>query len=165
MDLITGLPEDTYESFCKTVDKTINLSPESITLHTLSIKRAANISQLSDLNHSNIKVVDNMINYAYKSFTNFEYIPYYLYRQSKMVCNTKNTGWSKPKFQWLYNIFIMDEIHSIISCGAGGVTKLKNPLNSNIERIFNFKFVYEYISRFNEIIYRKGKVKKFYEKL
>lgn len=75
----------------------------------------------------------------------------------------ENTGWAKKGFEGIYNVYIMEEIHSIIACGAGAVTKLKNPINGKIERIFNFKFSYEYVNRFDEIIKRKDKVKNFYE--
>lgn len=165
MDLIAGLPTDTYESFVNSIQKAIQLSPKSITLHTLAIKRASHISQKEAYQTYNNKISERMVRSAYEEFCKSGYEPYYLYRQSKMVSGTENTGWAKDNFKGLYNIFIMDEIHSIIACGAGAVTKLKNPFASEIERIFNFKFAYEYISRFEEIIYRKEKVVKFYEKL
>ena len=82
-----------------------------------------------------------------------------------MLGNLENVGFCKPGYENLYNIYIMEEIHSIISCGAGGVTKLKNPYSNEIERIFNFKFAYEYKERFPEIINRKNKVLIFYDNL
>ena len=95
----------------------------------------------------------------------YGYHPYYLYRQSRMVGNMENVGWAKDGFDGLYNIYIMDETHTILSCGAGSVTKLKNYKDGNIERVFNYKFAYEYISGFEQIIKRKGRVIEFYEKL
>ena len=164
MDLIAGLPEDSYESFCDTIDKTIHLSPDFVTLHTLAIKRAANILEKNSINvNKNDLIVEKMLDKAYSALFNSGYHPYYLYRQSKMIGNMENTGWAKAGLNGLYNIYIMDETHSILACGAGAVTKLKNPFNFNIKRIFNFKYDYEYISRFNEIIERKGQVRNFYE--
>ncbi len=163
MDLIAGLPGDNFISFCNTIQKILEIEPESITLHTLSVKRASNIFETGNDIYKNNKEIDKMLNFAYGSFPKFNYNPYYLYRQSKMLGNTENTGWAKKGFEGIYNIYIMEEIHSIIACGAGAVTKLKKPMENKIERIFNFKFSYEYINRFDEIIKRKGTVRNFYE--
>ncbi len=81
-----------------------------------------------------------------------------------MVGNLENTGWSKSGFECLYNVFIMDETHTILSCGAGGVTKIKQPDGPHIERIFNYKFPYEYNGRFEQLMERKGGIYRFYEK-
>jgi oxygen-independent coproporphyrinogen-3 oxidase len=90
------------------------------------------------------------------------YAPYYLYRQRNTLGGLENIGFSKPGFEGLYNVFIMDETHTILAAGAGGVTKMRQPGGGLIERVFNFKYPYEYISRFGEIISRKKKVKEFY---
>ena len=86
-----------------------------------------------------------------------------IYRQSKMLGNLENTGWSKIHKDCLYNVYIMDETHTILACGAGAVSKLKSE-DDYIERIFNFKYPYEYINRFEEMITRKGRIKDFYER-
>lgn len=163
MDLIAGLPEDTFMSFHNTIEKALDMKPESITLHTLSVKRASNILETDGDIQKNNDSLREMLNFAYKAFFECDYNPYYLYRQSKILGNMENTGWAKKGFEGIYNVYIMEEIHSIIACGAGAVTKLKNPINGKIERIFNFKFSYEYVNRFDEIIKRKDKVKNFYE--
>ena len=80
-----------------------------------------------------------------------------------MVGNLENTGWAKPGKESIYNVFIMDETHTILACGAGAVTKAKEPGKDHLKRIFNFKFPYEYVDRFDEMIARKGQVKEFYE--
>ena len=80
-----------------------------------------------------------------------------------MVGNLENTGWCKPGFESPYNVYIMDETHTILACGAGAATKVKDPDSDRLERIFNFKFPYEYISRFTEILARKKRVKEIYE--
>lgn len=163
MDLIAGLPGDSYRSFCDTIKKTIALNPSFVTIHTLAVKRASNIVKNRTDIPQNSLFVEKMLEKAYSSLSSAGYHPYYLYRQSKMVDNMENTGWAKGNLNGLYNIYIMDETHTILACGAGAVTKLKNPFNFQIKRIFNFKFAYEYISRFNEIIERKGQVTNFYE--
>ena len=90
------------------------------------------------------------------------YEPYYLYRQSKMLSNLENIGWAKPGCFSPYNVYIMEETHSILACGAGAVTKLRDVSSNRIERIFNFKYPYEYISRFPELLARKERVRSFY---
>ena len=92
------------------------------------------------------------------------YRPYYLYRQSRTAGNQENVGWSKPGHEGLYNVYIMDETHTILGCGAGAVTKLKQPGTDYLERIFNFKFPYEYNSRFQEMLNRKAGIQEFYKK-
>ena len=93
------------------------------------------------------------------------YRPYYLYRQSRAVSNQENTGWAKPGKEGLYNVYIMDETHTIVGCGAGAVTKLKKPNSDYLERVFNYKFPYEYTARFDDMLKRKEQVRAFYEQL
>ncbi len=165
-DLIAGLPGDTPESFKKTMEGICALDPESVTVHTLSMKRS---SQLTGDNMQILKSdcdnVSLMLDTAYCNLTSSGFAPYYLYRQSKMLGNMENTGWSKPGFEGIYNVFIMDETHTILACGAGAVTKLRDPYSDNIERIFNFKYPYEYNDRFKELIERKNAIVPFYENL
>ena len=165
-DLIAGLPTETTDSFKKTLDTIISLGTENITVHTLSIKRSADYTEQGvTTDREDAYRTGEMLRYAQEKLTEEGYIPYYLYRQSRMVGNFENVGWSKLGHQGLYNVFIMDETHSILSCGAGAVTKLKNPHNGNIQRIFNYKFPYEYIDNFDEIISRKNKADKFFKEL
>ena len=82
-----------------------------------------------------------------------------------MVGNLENTGWSKKGFESYYNIYVMDETHTILGCGAGAVTKLKKPNDTFLKRIFNFKYPYEYIGRYNEQLERKKEIYTFYEKV
>lgn len=165
-DLIAGLPGDTPESFAKTMEGICNLNPESVTVHTLSMKRS---SQLTGDNMQILKSdcdnVSSMLDTAYSSLEKSGLSPYYLYRQSKMLGNMENTGWSKPGYEGIYNVFIMDETHTILACGAGAVTKLRDPYSDNIERIFNFKYPYEYNDRFRELIERKDAIAPFYKEL
>jgi len=105
-----------------------------------------------------------MLDYADEQLLKHGYLPYYLYRQSRMVGNFENTGWCRPGFESPYNIFIMDETQTILACGAGASSKIKDPKSDRLERVFNFKYPYEYISRHEEIIMRKDQVKSIYEK-
>lgn len=163
MDLIAGLPTDTLESYKNTLDTVLSLSPENITVHTLALKRSATL--VTDKRETNTgDLASDMLSYTYKTLTLAGYIPYYMYRQSKSLGNLENVGWAKDGFEGLYNVYMMEECHTILSVGAGAVTKLKNPYGNEIERIFNYKYPYEYISGFEEILKRKKRIAEFYEK-
>ena len=164
MDLIAGLPSDTLESFAHTLDEVLELDPESVTVHSLSMKRAANLSTggiLPELDAG--KTAAEMVDLARDRLTEKGINEYYMYRQSKTVGNLENVGYSKIGYECIYNVFFMDETHTILACGASAVTKLKEPNGAFIERTFNFKYPYEYITRFGEIIERKERIKTFYE--
>ena len=164
MDFIAGLPGDTYESFRNSIDKTVSLSPENITVHTLALKRAANIVTQGETD-SVYNETAKMLDYSNSALYENGYFPYYMYRQSKSVGNNENVGWSKDGRECLYNIYMMEEIHTVLAAGGGAVTKLKAPFENRIDRIFNFKYPYEYISRFDEQSERKKKIYEFYESL
>lgn len=164
-DLIAGLPTDTVESFKASVEEILKLDPESVTVHSLSVKKASNISISGTL--PEVKEWDaatEMVRFSKHRLTENGIKPYYMYRQSKTVGNLENVGYAKEGFEGLYNVYIMDETHTILACGASGVTKLREPNGDYIERIFNFKYPYEYISRFNEMISRKEQIGEFYDK-
>ncbi len=154
-DLIAGLEADTLESFVDTVDRIIALQPENITVHALTVKRSSSL-YLKDWNKL-LQTPENarMIEYSQKAMAENGYIPYYLYRQKNTIQNLENVGYTKKNHECLYNIFIMDEVHDIISVGAGGVTKITDFSYSDVQRSFNFKYPHEYVSRFNEILTRK----------
>lgn len=165
MDLIAGLPTDSLESFCDTLDKVCRLNPQCVTVHTLSMKRSSTLTEEGvKLDKKQAEETAKMLEYAEDKLSSSEYIPYYLYRQSRMAGNLENVGWSKRGNECLYNVFVMDETHTILACGAGAVTKLKSPSIDYLERIFNFKYPYEYISRFDEILHRKNIIPEFYKK-
>lgn len=165
MDLIAGLPGDTAESFKETVKKVIALSPESVTVHSLAFKRASELTKKKMFSGaSESEIAGEMVDYARNELTKSGILPYYMYRQSKTVGNLENVGYAKPGFECLYNVFIMDETHSIFAVGASAVSKLREPGGGLIERIFNFKYPYEYINRFDEQILRKEKISEFYDK-
>lgn len=161
MDLIAGLPTDTLESYKNTLQTVLSLEPENITVHTLALKRSATL--VTDKRETNTgDLASQMVSHTYETLTDAGYIPYYMYRQSKSLGNLENVGWAKEGYEGLYNVYMMEECHTILSVGAGAVTKLKNPRGNEIERIFNYKYPYEYINDFDEIINRKKQIAQFY---
>lgn len=162
-DLIAGLPTDTTKSFKNSLDSIVRLNAECITVHTLCMKRASRLTTEGvTLDLQQARDAREMLAYTQNILGQNEYIPYYMYRQSRMVGNLENVGWSKKGFESLYNVYVMDETHTILACGSGGVTKLKRNNPDYLERIFNFKYPYEYIDRFDELIQRKSGIMQFY---
>lgn len=160
-DIIAGLPSDTPESFAYTVDKLIQLGAENITVHTLSIKRAARLNR--DREEGLLEnPADKMVGYATKRLLESGYVPYYLYRQKNMLENLENIGWSKPGKESLYNVYIMEEVQTILAVGAGGSTKLVDTKNKRLERVFNYKFPLEYNRHFELMLEKKKETEVFY---
>ena len=162
-DLIAGLPGDTFDGFCASLDKAIGFGAENITVHTLALKRSSTMGTTTgqvDTEKSNL--AGSMLDYAYSTLTGDGYFPYYMYRQAKSLGNLENTGYAKSGRECLYNIFMMEECHSVFALGGGGVTRLKAPNGDKISRIFNYKYPYEYIDGFAEIVKRKDEIIKFY---
>ncbi len=157
-DLIAGLPADSVDGFKATVDGIITLSPENITVHTLSIKRAA---ELNKGGCSFDNSVEEMVEYAADRLTKRSYLPYYLYRQKNTLGNLENTGYSKPNMESLYNVYIMEELQTIIAVGAGASTKLVG--DNEIKRIFNYKHPLEYNNHFELMLEKKKAITEFYE--
>lgn len=160
-DLIAGLPTDTVESFKNTIDGIIELKPENVTVHTLSVKRCSDINQ-----NEQYQVLENpacaMVDLATEKLNGNGYNPYYLYRQKNMLDNLENIGWSLEGHESLYNVYIMEEIQTIIAVGAGASTKLVDNKNSRLERIFNYKLPLEYIKNFDIILEKKLGIERFY---
>lgn len=152
MDLIAGLPTDTPEGFRYSLDRAIALAPENITVHTLSVKRAADLFAERD-GSEDYSDVQAMVDYTGKAMEAAGYIPYYLYRQKNIVGNLENVGYAKPGFYGKYNVYIMEEVQTILAVGAGAVSKVVRP--GRIDRVFNYKYPYEYLSRFSDILTRK----------
>ena len=144
-DLIAGLPGDTLDGFCDSVIKAIELNPENITVHTLALKRSARVVTAGET-AAICRETAEMLTFANSSLRRAGYIPYYMYRQSKSIGNLENVGWCKPGKECLYNIYMMEEIHSVPAAGAGAVSKILSP-DGSIERVYNYKYPYEYIDR------------------
>lgn len=143
-DIIAGLEGDTLESFRNTVDRLIALSPENITVHTLYLKRAADIG-VPEVGRkiAEDRPVSEMVDYAFSALSAAGYAPYYLYRQKNTLENLENVGYAKKGKECLYNIYMMDDLQQIYGAGAGAVTKILLP--GGVRRECNTKFAYNYI--------------------
>ena len=151
VDLIVGLPGDNFRRFSNTMDNILQLAPENITVHTFCVKKSAEILRLnSDIYSIRGGDAGKCVDYSQIRAHQAGYIPYYMYRQKNTVGNYENVGFSLPGHEGLYNIYMMEEIHSIFSAGAGAVTKLVDRFSEcegerNIERLFHQKYPYEYL--------------------
>jgi oxygen-independent coproporphyrinogen-3 oxidase len=161
MDLIAGLPTDSVEGFSRTVDAVLELEPENITVHTLSIKRGARL-HFGEESLPTDGEVKAMLDYAEAGLRADGYSPYYLYRQKNMSGGVENTGWTKPGRENLYNICIMEELCSILALGAGGSTKLVRRDGGKNERFVAPKYPAEYIADIDRICRDKDKISRFY---
>jgi len=146
MDLIAGLPEDTAEGFRRTLDEVIGFGTDNVTVHTLSLKKGSRIT-LEGTRIPSVEEVAAMLDYADPALREAGFGPYYLYRQKYMSGSFENIGWTRPGAACLYNIYIMSELCSILSLGAGGSTKFVDASRRNIQRFFNPKFPEEYTKR------------------
>lgn len=160
MDLIAGLPGDTVEGFEASLRQAIALDPENITVHTLTLKRASRII-IEGQEQNEYADVAAMLEKC-SLLAEAGYVPYYLYRQKNTLQNLENVGWCKPGHEGYYNIYIMEEVQTILSAGAGGSTKLVADGGKRMQRIFNFKYPNEYIQRFAEILQRKAGIPAFF---
>lgn len=154
MDLIAGLPLDTVESFENSIKKCIDLNAENITVHTLTLKRASNLV-IEHENHDYADV-ENMLSRTKLLYVN-GYFPYYMYRQKASLKNLENVGFSHINHESLYNIYTMEEVQTIVACGAGGVSKAVGP-RGEIKRIANYKYPAEYLKNFSSVLKRKQDV-------
>ena len=153
MDLIAGLPEDTYDGFCRSLDELIAMNPSNITVHTLALKKGADLFE-SRKNLPSRQEVGAMLDYSRTALEKAGYRPYYLYRQKYMAGNYENIGYSRDNRDCLYNIYMMEELHSIVSLGGGGMSKVNLP-GYRIERFNNPKFPEQYIDQFDNVIEHK----------
>ncbi len=146
-DLIAGLPDESFISFSKSVDEIIRLKPDNITVHTFCVKKAASIlREGTDVYSRTGGETGKSVEYAHVSVANAGYVPYYLYRQKNTVGNFENVGFCLPGTEGLYNILMMEELHSVFAVGAGAVSKLVSADRKYIERIFSPKYPYEYLA-------------------
>lgn len=169
-DLIAGLPGDSFKSFSLTMDKIIDLRPENITVHTFAVKRSADILKRGEGIYSmRGGDVGKCVDYSQIRAQQAGYLPYYMYRQKNTVGNFENVGFALPGTEGLYNIYMMEEIHSIFSAGAGAVTKLVDvrtdpetgAIMNTIKRLFNPKYPYEYL-REDSLSEKNAEIDAFY---
>ena len=153
MDLIAGLPTDDFDGFRYSLDTVAALNPENITVHTLALKKGADLFEnRAQLSHAD--QVAKMVEYANNTLRDLNYKPYYLYRQKYMSGSFENVGWSKEGFDCLYNIYMMEEIHTILSLGGGGMNKVNLP-DGTLQRFHNPKFPEQYIEMLPQVLQDK----------
>ena len=153
MDLIAGLPTDTLAGFCESLDTVASLDPANITVHTLALKKGADLFE-NPRNLPGQQEVSQMVAYANDRLYALSYTPYYLYRQKYMSGSFENVGWSKPGFDCLYNIYMMEELHTILSLGGGGMNKVNLP-DGSLQRFHNPKFPEQYIEQLSSVLQQK----------
>lgn len=163
MDLIVGLPEETIEDIKNTMEELKKLDPDSITVHSLAVKRAARLNTEKE-NYQNLKISNTpeMIALTARYAKKMGHVPYYLYRQKNMAGNFENVGYAKPDKAGIYNILIMEEKQTILALGAGASTKIVSENGEKIERVENVKDVGIYIERIDEMINRKSEKQQAY---
>ena len=163
MDLIAGLPTDTLEGFRTSLDAVAELAPANITVHTLALKKGADLFE-HRAHLPDTQTVAQMVAYAEGRLRALGYKPYYLYRQKYMSGSFENVGWSRDGRDCLYNIYMMEELHSILSLGGGGMTKINLP-EGRLTRFHNPKFPEQYIEQFDTVLEQKREVFRLLEQL
>ena len=153
MDLIAGLPADSFDGFRRSLDAVAALSPANITVHTLALKKGADLFERRG-QLSSVEEVTAMVNYANHTLRELGYKPYYLYRQKYMSGSFENVGWSRDNRDCLYNIYMMEELHTILSLGGGGMNKVNLP-GGRLERFHNPKFPEQYIEMLPAVLKEK----------
>lgn len=146
MDVIAGLAGDTVCSFRQTVHTLTGLAPENLTVHTLAVKRGATLTDKTETGAAAVRnTVGEMLSGAADLLRHAGYGPYYLYRQKFTAGGFENTGWCQPDCECFYNVVMMEELQTILSLGAGGVSKRIDRAAGWVERVNNPKYPLEYI--------------------
>ena len=156
MDLIAGLPGDDFDGFRYSLDTVAALNPANITVHTLALKKGADLFERK-VTLPTAKAVSGMVEYANETLSCLGYKPYYLYRQKYMSGSFENVGWSRDGRDCLYNIYMMEELHTILSLGGGGMNKVNLP-GGRLERFHNPKFPEQYIEMIHSVLQDKEKL-------
>ena len=153
MDLIAGLPQDNFDGFKRSLDAVAALDPANITVHTLALKKGADLFEKRE-GLSSAETVTAMVDYANATLRSLGYKPYYLYRQKYMSGSFENVGWSRDDLDCLYNIYMMEEVHTILSLGGGGMNKVNFP-DGSLKRFHNPKFPEQYIEMIEDVCKQK----------
>ena len=147
-DLIAGLPGESYESFCESVEKVANVNPENITVHAFTLKRSSNYRIDGEKSfETSFEDAVRMTDFSNSFLREKGYFPYYIYRQKNTVANLENSGFAKKSFESLYNIVMMGEYHTVFGIGVGSVTKSVTCNGCGVNRIFSPKYPYEYLDK------------------
>ena len=154
MDLIAGLPTETVEGFASSLRRVLALRPSNVTVHTLALKKGAALFERRGGLPTAAEVAQ-MVDAAAAQLRAAGYRPYYLYRQKYMSGSFENVGWCRDGDLCLYNVYMMEELHSIVSLGGGGMSKI-NLSETKLERFHNPKFPEQYIEKIDEVLQQKA---------
>ena len=160
MDLIAGLPRDSFAGFRRSLEGVLAMEPENVTVHTLALKKGSTLMERRDLMPSGEEVA-RMLDYSLDALREKGYAPYYLYRQKYMSGSLENVGWAKPGTDSLYNIVMMEELQTVVSIGGGGITKLVDPAAGRIVRLPNPKYPHDYLATLEKVLAQKGEILNF----
>ena len=163
MDLIAGLPRDSFDGFRRSLQGVLALGPENVTVHTLALKKGSAILT-GGIPIPDGEEVAKMLDFSLDTLRSAGQIPYYLYRQKMMSGSLENVGWTVPGQESIYNIIMMEELQTVISIGGGGITKLIDPDRSTILRLPNPKYPHDYLSGLDKVLSQKQDIVSFYHR-
>ena len=161
MDLIAGLPRDSFEGFRRSLEGVLALRPENVTVHTLALKKGSRLMEEGGALPSGEETA-RMLDFSRDTLREAGFLPYYLYRQKYMSGSLVNVGWCLPGKESVYNIIMMEELQTVVSIGGGGVTKLVDRKNGRIVRLPNPKYPHDYLSSRDKILAQKDEIAAFY---
>ena len=161
MDLIAGLPRDSFEGFRRSLEGVLSLKPENVTVHTLALKKGSRLMEEGGALPSGEETA-RMLDFSRETLRGAGYLPYYLYRQKYMSGSLENVGWCLPGKESVYNIIMMEELQTVVSIGGGGVTKLVDRKNGRIVRLPNPKYPHDYLTSRDKILAQKDEIAAFY---
>ena len=161
MDLIAGLPRDSFEGFRRSLEGVLALRPENVTVHTLALKKGSRLMEEGGALPSGEETA-RMLDFSRDTLREAGFLPYYLYRQKYMSGSLENVGWCLPGKESVYNIIMMEELQTVVSIGGGGVTKLVDRKNGRIVRLPNPKYPHDYLFSRDKILAQKDEIAAFY---
>lgn len=161
MDLIAGLPGDSPEGFIASLVRLLDLGPANVTVHTLALKKGADLFQTREGLLTDTQVAE-MLSRAEELLRGAGYLPYYLYKQKYMSGSFENIGWCRPGFEGLYNVYMMEELHSVLALGGGGMNKVNLP-KGKILRFHNPKYPREYLVQLDSTLAQKKEILRLME--
>ena len=164
MDLIAGLPQDSVEGFRDSLEEVLALRPENITVHTLAMKKGSRLMEEGGALPSGEETA-RMVDLSLEALEGAGYRPYYLYRQKYMSGGLENVSWCLPGTENHYNIIMMEELQSVLSLGAGGVTKLVDRSSGRIVRLTNPKYPHDYLAMSAKVLEQKDEILRFYREV
>lgn len=163
-DLIAGLPGESFESFCQSIDDVSALCPDNITVHSFTLKKSSDFTVTGATLDRKNSHIEKMISYSSKRMGECGYFPYYMYRQKNTDGNCENVGYSKDeKSMALYNIYMMEGFHTVLAAGAGASTKLVSKNLLGQAKIYNPKYPYEYLRQKDDILKNREQILLFYK--